>query len=173
MKYLVLMVFTLVSLNAMAQHSRPQPPPGSIPGHDQLPPRPPGGWPDDGGWNRPHGGGHHHGSSCAPEVVEGNVAATQRVLSALAASPEFASASQFKTVVNEISAVRGDDARVARYFGLIGIDSHDSAAIADFVGAREVRGTWLMSLEKSTGVTSAQADLVASRLQKALRGDLQ
>lgn len=172
MKHLVLMVFTLVSLTAVAQHSRPQPPPGSIPGHDQLPPKPPGGWPDD-GWNRPHGGGHHHGSSCAPEVVEGNVAATQRVLSSLAASPEFASASRFKTVINEIAAVRGDEARVARYFSLIGIDSRDSAAIADFIGAREVRSAWLASLEAATDVTPAQADLIASRLQTALRGDLQ
>jgi hypothetical protein len=170
MKSLVLLVFTLVSMNAIAQQGRPPLPPGSIPGHDQLPPKPPGGWPDD--W--PHNGGHHGGgASCAPEVVDGNVAATQRVLASLASSPEFAKAQQFKSVVHEIATVRAGETRVARYFALIGIDSRDSAAVAEFVGAREVRGTWLASLEKSTGVTPAQADVIASKLQNALRGDLQ
>ncbi len=168
MKPVALMVFTLVSVSALAQAGRPQVPPGSIPGRDQIPPRPPGGWPDD--WDRNHGGGRG-GTSCAPEVVEGNVKATDRVLAGLSSSPEFSNASQFRSVVREIRDASAN-ARVARYFALIGIDSRDSAAVADFIGAREIRGQWLSSLERTTGVSGAQADLVASKLQTALRGDL-
>jgi hypothetical protein len=173
MKHLILLAFTLLSMTAIAQQGQPQVPPGSIPGHDQIPPNPPGGWPDD--WHHDHGGGHGHGggTSCAPEVVQGNVAATHRVLSTLAASRDFANAQQFKAVVKEIATVRGDNVQVARYFALIGIDSRDSNAVADFVGARAVRSSWLASLEKSTGLTPSQADVVAVKLQTALRGDLQ
>ena len=166
MKNLTLLAVTLLAMNALAQQGHPEIPPGSIPGHDQLNPKPPG-WPDD--WHHDQGGT----ASCAPEVIEGNVVATHRVLSNLATSPDFASAKKFKSVVREIAAARTDDVRVARYFALIGIDSRDSKAVADFVGAREIRGAWLAALEKSTGLTSSQADVVASKLQTALRGDLQ
>jgi hypothetical protein len=111
--------------------------------------------------------------ACAPEVVEGNIAATQRVLSTLATSPEFKTASRFKSTTNAIAAERSADIKLTRYFALIGIDSRDSAAVADFIGARDVRSAWVSSLESTTGLSPAQADTVARQLQTALRGSLQ
>lgn len=138
---------------------------------DHVTPNPVDRWPDrdmPGRYPRPTGG---HPISCAPEVVQGNVAATDRVLSNLAASPEFASASQFKSVVASIAREK-TAVKVDRYFALIGVDARDSKAVADFIGARDVRGAWLTSLERSTGVSDAQAETVARELQSALRGSL-
>lgn len=111
--------------------------------------------------------------TCAPEVVEGNVAATERTLRQLASSQDFAQATAFRSAVAQIGAIKSPTAKVAKYFSLIGIDSRDSRAVADFVGARDVRAQWLSSLERTTALSSAQADTVARSLQTALRGSLQ
>lgn len=117
--------------------------------------------------------GHTHPISCAPEVVQGNIAATDRVLTALSASAEFAEAARFKSAIAEIASLKDANAKVAHYFSLIGVDARDSKAVADFIGAREVRNTWLTSLQQTTGLSNSQAETVASKLQNALRGDLQ
>ena len=162
MKNLILLAALVFAVSAHAQY---QPPPGSIPGHDQIPPH----FPDIPNSGH-HGGGH---TSCAPEVLEGNVAATSRTLNALARSSDFKDASAFRAKLAQISSAKSDSARMNRYLALIGIDANDSAAVAGFIGAREVRGTWLTSLEKSTGLSAAQADVVAQQLRNALRGSLQ
>jgi hypothetical protein len=112
-------------------------------------------------------------ASCAPEVVEGNVAATERTLKVIAATPEFASATQFKSTVAQIAAGKNQNAKVAQYFALIGVDAAKSADVAEFVGSREIKGQWLSSLERSTNLSSAQADTVARQLQTSLRGSVQ
>jgi hypothetical protein len=173
MKSLFLLATLIFSVSVIAQ-SRPTIPPGSIPGRGQIPGDPPGGWPGDhgGGWGN-GGGNHGGGSSCAPEVLEGNVAATERILKAVSATADFSSATQFKSVISKIAMQKNQTTKVAQYFALIGIDANDSAAVADFVGAREMRSQWLSSLERSAQLTPAQADIVASQLQIALRGNLQ
>ena len=114
-----------------------------------------------------------HAISCAPEVVKGNVAATERTLNTLIATPEFKSATVFKKSVSFIASQKAASAKVELYFSLIGIDSRDSKAVAEFMGARDVRGAWLGALEKNAGLNAAQSTAVASKLQTALRGSLQ
>jgi hypothetical protein len=139
---------------------------------DRVNPNPIDRWPDRDIPGRYPRGPRGHAISCAPEVVAGNVAATDRVLASLAASPSFQSATKFRGVVSTLAREK-TAVKVDRYFALIGVDARDSAAVAEFVGARDVRGSWLTSLEKSTGVSGAQAETVARELQKALRGSLQ
>jgi hypothetical protein len=168
MKVFALVLFVSGIANAQSWNCPP-----SIPAWqcDHVNPNPADQWPDrDIPGRYPSTGGHP--ISCAPEVVKGNIAATDRVLSTLSTSQEFASATQFKTVVAQIAQDK-TSAKVTRYFALIGVDARDSKAVADFIGARDVRGAWLSSLEHSTGVTGTQAETVARELQKALRGSLQ
>lgn len=160
MKSLILAATLALSVTAFAQSSLSAPP-GSVPGRDQLP-----------GHEEPSVG-QGRGFSCAPEVVDGNMTATERTLKTVLASADFAQASQFKSLVSQISSLKNPSAKVAQYFALIGVDSRDSAAVAEFIGAREIKSQWLSSLERSAQLTSAQADFVASKLQTALRGSLQ
>jgi|GEM_PF-2930814 hypothetical protein len=166
-------VFALVFMTAgLAQAYTPCP--AGVPAWecDHVNPNPVDRWPDRDLPGHAPDYGHAHPIACAPEVIQGNVAATQRTLTTLAASREFANASKFKSIVSNLASIHDDQVRIARYFALIGIDSKDSAAVADFAGSREVRAQWLSSLEKSAQLTSAQSDVVASKLQSALRGDL-
>lgn len=127
----------------------------------------------DQGYGRSGGNGVAVGVACAPEVLEGNVAATDRTLATLAATPEFASATAFKAQLKKISAVKAPEARAAAYFKLIGVDSSNKDQVVEFVGAREVKASQLAELERATQLSGHQADQVASSLQKALRGNLQ
>lgn len=168
------LLFALVFMTAGLAHAYTPCPPG-VPAWecDNVNPNPIDRWPDRDIPGHAPDYGHSHPITCAPEVVQGNVAATERVLAQLAKSPEFASASQFTSTLASISHEKSANTKVARYFALIGVDANDSSAVAEFVGAREVRGQWLSSLEQSTGLTAAQSSRVATELQTALRGNLQ
>src|SRR5579859_6233922 len=61
-------------------------------------------------WHR-CGGDTRVGVACAPEVVQGNVAATDRTLKAVVATPEFATATDFKAEVNRIAALNDPNDR--------------------------------------------------------------
>lgn len=110
---------------------------------------------------------------CANEVVEGNVKATDRVLKNLAASSDFASAKSFRAQVSKISKQKQAGNKATQYLALAGIDANNSEAVVEFIGARDIKGQWLSSLEKNSGLTSEQAEVVASKLQNTLRGSLQ
>jgi hypothetical protein len=151
-----------------------------------------------GGWHR--GGGHWRGGvwetypvythcgwdgwychdeyvggavACAPETVEGNVAATERTLNTLAASTDFATAKTFKSELAQVSALKDAGEKAQAYLQLAGIDSNDKAAVANFIGSRDAKGAWITDLQRNADLTSAQAETVASKLQTALRGNLQ
>jgi hypothetical protein len=133
-----------------------------------------------GHWHRDRWGHHHrHGSdvavgvACAPEVLQGNVAATDRTLATLANSPEFATAATFKDAVKEISAVQAADDRAADYFALIGVDVTNKDQVVEFIGARQLDSKYVVELQRQTGLNDAQATKVATELQSTLRGNLQ
>ena len=121
-------------------------------------------------------GNHRHGGSdvavgvtCAPEVLEGNVAAADRTL---ATSPSFASATNFRAAVKEISNVKAANERAADYFALIGVDVANKDQVVEFIGARGVDSKAIVELQRQTGLNDAQATQVATELQNALRGNL-
>ena len=170
---LVLTVMTVVQSQAQVG---PNPRP---PGRNELDPfpcrfrpcmpgdRPGDRWPDDRDY--PNRGK----VACAPEVVDGNVKATDRTLKTLAASSDFATAKTFKAQVSKISAQDSAGVKADQYLALAGIDSKDSEAVVEFIGAREVKGQWLNALEKNSNLSSSQAETVAKQLQTVLRGGLQ
>lgn len=88
------------------------------------------------------------------------------------ASKEFKGATEFSQAVSQISALKNQNQKIDRYFELIGIDGQDSNEVAEFVGAREIKSDWIHSVQRSTGLNDKQADTVARKMQKALRGDL-
>ena len=119
-------------------------------------------------------GGYVGGTvACAPKTFEGNVASTDRVLKSLIASKDFSSATQFKTQVSKISAMKDPAKKATAYLKIAGINSNDTKAIVAFVGARNAKGAWITDLQRNANLTSSQAEVVASKLQGALRGGLQ
>lgn len=129
-------------------------------------------WPrhdsDSGVW-----GGGGTTIACSPKQVSGNVATTERTLKSLASSHDFASASQFKSQIARISALSNANQKAAEYFRLAGIDTNNSQAVVDFVGAREAKGSWIVELQRNSNLSERQAEKVAMSLQGALRGGLQ
>lgn len=111
--------------------------------------------------------------NCAPEVVEGNAKATERVLANLVRSPEFANARAFEIEVSRIASLKSAGEKAQNYLAILGINPDDSAAVVEFIGAREARGAWLNELERNADLSSAQAHQVAKAVQQALRGGLQ
>lgn len=109
---------------------------------------------------------------CAPKDLQSNVVATDKTLKTLATSKDFASAARFQKTVAAIGAMKNPAARADAYMKLAGIDSKDSKAVFAFVGAREARGTWVVELQRTTGLTESQAVKTAESLQGALRGGL-
>jgi hypothetical protein len=119
-------------------------------------------------------GGYVGGTiACSPEVVQGNVAATDRVMSELIATPDFATAKTFKAEIAQVAKMKDSAERADAYMKLAGIDSAKKSAVADFVGSRNAKGAWITDLQRNSDLTSAQAEAVALKLQTALRGNLQ
>lgn len=110
--------------------------------------------------------------ACAPEVVDGNLKATDQVLNKLAASPSFAKAELFKSELQRIQAL-GPDERIAAYFKEVGIDPSNEDQIANFVGERSPQQSNIDALKKNMGLSDAQASQVISSLTQALAGGLQ
>jgi hypothetical protein len=108
---------------------------------------------------------------CAPEAVEGNLSASDRILSELARSQDFASATVFKAEVARTAALPSEQ-RISAYFKAVGVNPADSKEVAEFIGAREPQPRHLRALEGQMGLTSAQANVVAERLSTSLRGGL-
>lgn len=111
--------------------------------------------------------------ACAPNELQSNVVATDKALKALAATSQFANAAKFKKAVADIGAMKDPAARGEAYMNLAGINTKDAKAVAEFVGARDARGTWIVELQRHTELSEAQAVSVAQSLQGALRGGLQ
>lgn len=120
------------------------------------------------------GGDYVSGSvACSPEVVQGNVAATDRVMASIVASPAFATAKTFKSEIAQVAKIKDQAERADAYMQLAGIDSKNKAAVAAFVGSRDAKGAWVTDLQRNADLTSAQAEAVSLQLQTALRGNLQ
>jgi|GEM_PF-4528627 len=126
------------------------------------------------GWYCHDNDGYVSGSvACAPETVEGNVATTQKTLNALAATPAFATAKTFKSELAQVAAMKDAGVKAQAYLQLAGIDSKDKAAVANFIGARDAKGSWITDLQRNADLSNTQAEAVALKLQTALRGNLQ
>lgn len=110
-------------------------------------------------------------SSCAPEVVEGNVTATDRVLLDLARQDDFKDAAKFQNLVETIVATQDTKEKMALYFTLV--DVKDTTEIAYFLGARDNElAKYTQALEEKADLSSEQAQIVVNNLTTTLRGTL-
>lgn len=120
---------------------------------------------------------HHHHShhqvhmNCAPEVVSGNLAATERVLSDLIARPEFASEEKFKSEVVRIAKINDDKRKVSEFFKMVDVSTSED--IAHFIGAREEEySKYTDSLIDNTDLSKDNAERVVESLVTSLKGNL-
>lgn len=110
-------------------------------------------------------------TTCAPEVVNGNVEATQNILSDIAKSPEFEGADKFTSLVNAIESEKNVEKKINAYFSLVGVESTEDMAY--FVGARdEELADYAEILATNTELSNEQANIVAKKLSSSLRGGL-
>lgn len=110
-------------------------------------------------------------ASCAPEVVDGNVNATEKVLMKLIAEPGFGGEEQFKKEVNRIAKIRDVKTKVSEYFKMV--DVNTSEDIAHFAGARdEDYSKYADSLADNTGLSQDNAMKVVDSLIVSLKGSL-
>jgi hypothetical protein len=107
--------------------------------------------------------------TCAPEVKEGNVKATDRVLSDLANS-ELKNATKFKSLITTISQ-KGSDERLSSYLGLAGVQTDDE--IAAFVGSRDgkIDSKYIVELSKNAELTNEQSEMVLKKVSGSLLGE--
>lgn len=104
--------------------------------------------------------------SCAPEVISGNLSATDNVLSKLA-TDELSQAKMFKTLVANATALTAED-RMAAYLNLLSIQ--DDAELVAFISARGVNQKYVDSLKEKAGLDNDQAQLVIEKLSQSLLG---
>lgn len=175
MKFALTAIVLASSVTALAYTPSPNCLPAWDRREDSVSPNPIDHWPDRDlpGHSPCARGGGITIASCAPEVVDGNVSATDRTLATLVRTPKFATATQFRRQVSAIAAAKSPNLKVSKYFALIGIDATHASNVVEFVGARTVDSRWTSALQRNSGLSSAQADHVALKLQTALRGSLQ
>lgn len=110
-------------------------------------------------------------SSCAPEVVDGNVSATDRALNEIVTSKDFEEAQKFQEIVGQINDTQDTRKKMGLYFSLV--DVKDSNEIAHFIGARESDlRQYAQKLELNAELSAEQADIVVKKLVQTLKGGL-
>lgn len=106
---------------------------------------------------------------CAPEVQEGNIKATERVLNTFAQG-ELKGDKEFTAIVQTISKLPTNQ-KIAAYFAAVGIKSEQDAV--EFVSSREANPKYVKSLASNTNISEEKASLVASAIARALLGEQQ
>lgn len=110
-------------------------------------------------------------STCAPEVVDGNLSATERALVEIAQKEDFANAEQFQNIVDQIVKTHDIKEKMGLYFSLV--DVKDTTEIVHFIGARDHElEAYAQILEQKAELTSEQANLVVNTLVSTLKGGL-
>lgn len=110
-------------------------------------------------------------STCAPEVVDGNVTATERTLAEISQSEAFADADKFNAFVKAIESEKNTEKKINSYFSLVGVETTEDMAY--FVGARDSElGEYANVLATKTDLSAEQASVVVQKLSSSLRGNL-
>lgn len=110
-------------------------------------------------------------TTCAPEVVDGNITATERTLAKISESEQFADADKFNAFVKAIESEKDSQKKINAYFSLVGVETTEDMAY--FVGARESElGEYADVLATKTELSAEQANVVVKELSSSLRGGL-
>lgn len=120
----------------------------------------------------PHGCGYRNcgliGTSvaCAPEVIHGNMSATERALTELSNGP-LSSALKFKAKVEEARTLQESE-RMDVYLKLVGVQN--DADVVEFITEREVSSKYIESLKVNADLNEEQARLVINKISASLLG---
>jgi len=110
-------------------------------------------------------------STCAPEMVEGNLSATERALVEIANTEAFADAEKFQDIVDQVITTQDAKEKMGLFLTLV--DVSDATEIAHFIGARESElSKYTQSLEARADLSSEQAQLVVEKMITTLKGGL-
>jgi len=115
-------------------------------------------------------GGRGGGSACAPEVANGNLAATERVLREVSARPEFQDAAALKQNIEKIASLESNQAKFEAYMELVSVDSSKVDDVVNFVGARDLN-PYAASVEQKLDLSKTQSQIVVDTLVTALKGN--
>ena len=107
--------------------------------------------------------------TCAPEVVSGNVMATERVLTDVLASSDFENAQKLKDIVENMKN-DSDELKMIKYFSFVGVDAGNKKAVIEFIGARKL-APYTSVLTKNFDLSNLQADILVKRINKSLKGE--
>jgi len=113
-------------------------------------------------------GGRYHprgGRICSPEMKESTISTAEKVLTEAANSKEFEGASQFKDFVTKATKIEKVDEKLQAYFSVLGVNSQDADAVANFVGARD-HAEYRAHAEKTLGLTPSQAEVLVGKFSK-------
>lgn len=109
--------------------------------------------------------------SCAPEVVKGNISATESALDKLAADEKFAGQKEFLDTVKAIKELKDEKKKIAALFALVDVDSQED--IAYFIGARKSEyAKYADVLEKNVNLDGQLSSEVVETLVTSLKGSL-
>ena len=109
--------------------------------------------------------------SCAPEVVNGNIAATDRVLNDALSLSEFSNSEKFKAEMAVINNSQANE-KLEKYFSILGIDPKNKEEVVQFIGSRKIDQKYIDKLGSSFEVSPTQAQSLAEKVQEALLGSL-
>ena len=108
---------------------------------------------------------------CAPEVVEGNLKATDRILVNLAAQPAFAGADKFRAALAQLRGV-DSASKIKAYKDYLGITN--TAEYVAFLKARTNgdRRVFIQNTMSNLDLSENQGEILVEELSKALVGEL-
>jgi hypothetical protein len=123
--------------------------------------------------HRPHNPHRRHDdivvvSDCSPAVKQKNVIIVDNTMNEVSQSADFANASTFQTILAEIQDKKNSvDVKIVKYFQLVGVDATDTAALQDFVTARDY-STYVDHARRELKLSEAQAEKLVSTLKLKL-----
>ena len=108
-------------------------------------------------------------ASCAPEVVAGNLAATDRVLHNFLSDPR--ASKKFKDEVSSALSEENLESKVSKLFTLVGVDTPEQ--MATFIDPKADLQPYVQAALDKLEISADFSQEVASTLKQELRGGLQ
>jgi len=121
-------------------------------------------------WGSYLGRDYYGRATCAPEVVNGNLAATERVLREVTAHADFNDATLLKSNIEKIAKLESNQAKFEAYMELVSVNSANVDDVVNFVGARDL-DPYAVSVEKKLALNKAQSEIIVTTLVTALKGN--
>jgi hypothetical protein len=113
------------------------------------------------------------GIPCAPEVAEGNLNGSERVLMELSEQPEFSEATKFKAFLSELATkAEGSEEKFMLMTEAIGVNGKDVDAVMNFIGARSY-DVYVEHVMKNLELSKEQANLLVTNLSNSLKGNVE